>query len=622
VHEKLEPRLREALPRPFNRARFARCSLGKGVPQFGNVEVTHHADDHVQVELDLSYSSDADILLDAGAGGISFGISHLKLSGRLCLALNHLQSTWPVIGAVQLFFPNAPRVELKFAGLADIASDVGLAQKVQDVVEEMLWRSAVLPNSKTFQFVKDEHVLSVTEARSREPIGVLRVQILRARNLAGTHWKWGHDQQFTSDPYCKLRLGSSTARTGIVRGATNPEWQVGEANRYLLVHHLDQELEIDVLDEDSGFVRRKYVSCLGSMIGVSVRSLLSLRASRLTSEDGTTWGHCIKLDTSKVNKGMLDVNDPVNLGVPSELDIAVEWMDIKAPHADLPHLSQLMPGPSVAPGAPDGLLHVELHSGNGFPEEHCNADIRWQCRLDYGSSLQSDHKPEPALLSQKGKPHIEQPDYTSVPLNPSLFIVIDSLIARRVPLEEIASIIGSMPEIVAQYLQLKLAFDEECNKRRLAQHRCVEMRWHQTLSLLVPRSAEANLLIELVQAGKVVGYLDAISVQQVCRDGLPKCSLKLNSTSQTLAEKSKLSSWLFPQCGIVTPVKDPYHAVHMDVSVKFRAVAKGKPPSDVGSDLSDVGSVVSADAKSMEVTDTQEQMPTASTNFALARAGA
>ncbi|CAE8620821.1 unnamed protein product [Polarella glacialis] len=137
--------------------------------------------------------------------------------------------TWPVIGAVSLYFASPPRVELQFSGLP--SQFPGLAQKVQGAVDGM-FASWVLPNFKSFHLTRDERLLSLTEARAQEPIGVLRVQVLRASHLAGANWLMGSVQSFTSDPYCILQLGSSTVRTSTVRG------RVGHSSCLNMFKHL------------------------------------------------------------------------------------------------------------------------------------------------------------------------------------------------------------------------------------------------------------------------------------------------------------------------------------------------------------------------------------------------
>lgn len=155
----------------------------------------------------------------------------------------------------------------------------------------------------------------------------------------------------------------------------------------------------------------------------SVRTLLHSTEPEGSARGVKQWTRVV-LDTSQVNKGMLHVNDPVNNGISSEIDVALEWLDLVPPRASGP--VQLPPSSSssssAAGDAPLGLLLVELHGGVGFPEEpslDVKKGLRWQCQLE------NDQQPRGSTpaKSQMGKPHSEEPEF-SLPLHPSLFPII------------------------------------------------------------------------------------------------------------------------------------------------------------------------------------------------------
>eukprot|EP00424_Heterocapsa_rotundata_P004879 CAMPEP_0168693792 /NCGR_PEP_ID=MMETSP0503-20121227/33953_1 /TAXON_ID=89963 /ORGANISM="Heterocapsa rotundata, Strain SCCAP K-0483" /LENGTH=113 /DNA_ID=CAMNT_0008739401 /DNA_START=16 /DNA_END=354 /DNA_ORIENTATION=- len=74
IKQDFEPRLQRALPMPFNKVRFARLTLGSGVPEMGPIEVRRRSDGHVQLELDLCYDTECDLLLEAPMAGSDSGI--------------------------------------------------------------------------------------------------------------------------------------------------------------------------------------------------------------------------------------------------------------------------------------------------------------------------------------------------------------------------------------------------------------------------------------------------------------------------------------------------------------------------------------------------------------------
>ena len=390
---------------------FARFSLGNGVPSFGPIEVRRHSENHVLLELETRYTSAVDVLLTAGSA-VSLGVKRLDFFGRLCLELKPILDTWPVVGAVIVFFAAQPKLEMQFCGIVD-APMPGLAKRVQAAVD-WLFSTLVLPNFKCIQITSDERMLSLA-ACTREPIGVLKVRVQRGMNLAGANWKMGAVRSFTSNPYCVLRLGGTSICSSTVRDTTNPDWPEEDV-AYFIVHNREQELQVDVMDNDQGFLQRNFVGLLGRL-RLSVSQLLSMREVDATKEKVCRY----KLDTSQVKSGLLHVDDPVNTGVPSEIDLKFKWLDFsfKPTSSTKPH----------DPNEPHGVALVELHHGTGFPEEAVMKGLRWKCWIEETA----------AVLSSSGKSP-EHPDFqTSLP--DCLHHAIDQLASRGVDAAEIAAII-------------------------------------------------------------------------------------------------------------------------------------------------------------------------------------
>jgi len=99
---------------------------------------------------------------------------------------------------------------------------------------------------------------------------------------------------------------------------------------------------------------------------------------------------------------------------------------------------------------PFGLLLVELHGGINFPEEVVvdpKRGLSWCCRVE--------QYPRDALLpvqSWKGARYNEQPEF-NVPLHADMINVVDRLSESKVPYADIASIVDTSPEVIADYLQ-------------------------------------------------------------------------------------------------------------------------------------------------------------------------
>lgn len=581
VHAELTPRLQDVLPTPFKQVHFARFSLGDGLPQLGPVEVMKHSEGHIQVEVDFKYFSETDVLLDAGRG-ISFGIRRLSLAGRLCLAMKPLLEKWPLVGGVHFFFASQPKVELKYQGLGDFP---GLAQKVQDAVDGMIRSAIVLPNFKSFDFTDNESKFGL-EANAQRPLGVLRVRILRARNLAGANLQLTSEvERFSSDPYCVIRLGSQSVRSSTTSGSVSPAWPPDEPSVFLVVHHHEQEVEIDVMHEPRGKLRPNFVTLLGKMPATSVRTLLH-RAEIVRSDESDAGGFIrqrrVVLDTSAVNKTMLHVKDPVNIGVPSEIDLCVEWFDLAAGPGSFSRRDRSL-------GLPEGLILVELMHGFNFPAEAIarGRGPRWQCRLVSKDSPRTAWSGK-HTQSKFGECVCEEfRPGASVPR--ILFGVIDRLYEEDgLHHEDIAHIVDLGPDIILQYLKERDTFRSRLQEKRqlLGEDMCGEFRWHQTLTLFFSKDAREDLAIDLIDPdGLTIGTLENIDLRELIEDesgAMPCTRLQLRPAESDQEEvRSRLAAWIFPYCSKPVHAKSArtrYRAVQMEVSLRLLRLTTGSAP--------------------------------------------
>ncbi|CAK9022560.1 Extended synaptotagmin-2-A (E-Syt2-A) [Durusdinium trenchii] len=557
IKNELTSKLRDGTPFSLH---FARFSLGNGVPSFGPIEVRRHSESHVLLELETRYSSAVDILLTAGStGSLSLGVKRLDFFGKLCLELKPLLDTWPIVGAVIIYFAAQPKLELQFSGIVD-APMPGLAKRVQAAVDG-LFSTLVLPNFKCIQVTSDERMLSLA-ACTREPIGVLKVHVCRGINLAGANWKMGAVRSFTSNPYCVVRLGGTSLCTSTVRNTTNPDWPETDT-AYFIVHNREQEVQVDVMDNDQGFFQRNFVGLLGRL-RVSVSQLLSMR-------DAAKEKVCrYKLDTSQVKSGLLHVDDPVNTGVPSEIDLKYKWLEFApasvSDRADRNH-------PYETHAEPHGVALVELHFGTGFPEEAAMKGLRWKCWIQEAGAAAAA-----AVYSSSGKSP-EHPDFqTSLP--DCLHHAIDRLNALSVDAAEIAAIIEADQAEVEHYLMAKSKHVESEAQRKLehGEVQCMELSWYETLAVLVSEPDTSVIHLSLVNArGEVMGHLEPLRALDVMSGTLKEeltCKLTLEQSHakpSLSSHVSNFSSWIFPTC---TPIsKGRFQAVQMHFAARYLALA-------------------------------------------------
>ncbi|CAG2122872.1 unnamed protein product, partial [Medioppia subpectinata] len=101
----------------------------------------------------------------------------------------------------------------------------------------------VLPNKVVVPLIDG---LSMKSIRFAPPIGVMRLEVIEAKNLKKSDV--GMLGLGKSDPYVRIIIGSQEFRSPVIYNTVNPKWNyICEA----VVHHLhDQNVEIEVMDED------------------------------------------------------------------------------------------------------------------------------------------------------------------------------------------------------------------------------------------------------------------------------------------------------------------------------------------------------------------------------------
>lgn len=60
VHDELTEMMRRSLPAAFRRVHFSRFDLGHNTPKLGPIEVLHHSESHIQIELEVR-NGDVDV---------------------------------------------------------------------------------------------------------------------------------------------------------------------------------------------------------------------------------------------------------------------------------------------------------------------------------------------------------------------------------------------------------------------------------------------------------------------------------------------------------------------------------------------------------------------------------
>ncbi|CAE7453258.1 esyt3 [Symbiodinium natans] len=504
VQEDLMPRLRDSLPSVFRHVHCCRFTLGDQSPELGPVQVLEHSPHRVDVVLGMEYLSDVDISFDAGSG-ISFGVRRLTCNGKMCVSLRPLMQRFPIAGAVHVFFAAAPQVDLELTGLASLGHFPGVEKTIRRAVADWLTSSMVLPRSKAVLLADD---VDPMEALAEQPLGVVAVKVLRAENLAGVNCHAFKEDCFTSHPYCILSLGDRSVRSSTVYDTTHPVWPAAEPDVHFVVHHREQLLFVEVHGEASASLfQHNFTAFLG-------RSSCRIgHCLRRWPEEGKTGvrRNTQKLDTSQVQRDLLHVDDPVNRGLPSVVDVQVQWYDfVGADGWD-----------DTAPAASAALV-IELVRGAGFPSEgNVGRGLRWRTWVD----------DKDVLVSQKGQLPSDQLRFPDLPINPRLFPVIDNLDARRYSLKDMAQIVGIAEELVATYLRTRDEFKNKQEHLREVQSKDdyrIKLQWFQVLVHILDASdASKSLNFALLDSKDTeVGRLPSVPLRSLLEDSRGSTTLK------------------------------------------------------------------------------------------------
>ncbi|CAN7069732.1 unnamed protein product [Brassica rapa subsp. trilocularis] len=164
----------------------------------------------------------------------------LQIFAIMRVALKPLLPTFPCFGAVVVSLMEKPHVDfgLKVLG-GDIMSIPGLYRYVQETIKRQVSSMYHWPQ------VLEIPILDASTASVKKPVGLLHVNIIRARNLLKK------DLLGTSDPYVKLSLTGEklpAKKTTIKKRNLNPEWN--EHFKLIVKDPTSQVLQLEVFDWD------------------------------------------------------------------------------------------------------------------------------------------------------------------------------------------------------------------------------------------------------------------------------------------------------------------------------------------------------------------------------------
>eukprot|EP00928_Gymnodinium_smaydae_P035197 TRINITY_DN24813_c0_g1_i1.p1 TRINITY_DN24813_c0_g1~~TRINITY_DN24813_c0_g1_i1.p1 ORF type:complete len:978 (+),score=131.42 TRINITY_DN24813_c0_g1_i1:58-2934(+) len=273
ARDMIEPAIDEALPEVFSGSvKFTKITLGTTSPRLGPVRAHHVAQPGergpIEVHVGVDVASELDVRLTAV--GVSLGISRVSVKGDLVLLLGPAMTKPPFFGGVQVYFPNAPSIDMEFSGVAKLASIPGLRGVIRTAIDDAVAGVCVLPRRVAVD-LDEEDAVDVAELTYPEPLGILRLTLYGGSDLVAADLNlFG---AATSDPYVVARLGIKTWTSPSVNKTLNPVW--GADGKGLTVdfpvHDDCQKLLVRVFDKD--FATQD--DLIGVNEGLDVRDLLA-----------------------------------------------------------------------------------------------------------------------------------------------------------------------------------------------------------------------------------------------------------------------------------------------------------------------------------------------------------
>ncbi|CAK0902519.1 unnamed protein product [Prorocentrum cordatum] len=238
---------RPSLPVALQSLSVVRCSFGDGFPQLGPIHassrnhVSSEDRDGLEVQLDigLTYSTDADIIMQMGL--LQFGICNISFTGTLNIRFSPLLDEIPVFSAMQMFFLNSPEIEIRFKHALEVANTSFVRQYIQTAIKQAIDNRLTVPHLLNINWadpLNDETVTWPTVM----PSFVARLTVHAATGLRSS------STVLTRDPeaVARLSVGSRTVQTAAIRGP-GPRW----AETFdFVIYDARQHLEVEVFDVD------------------------------------------------------------------------------------------------------------------------------------------------------------------------------------------------------------------------------------------------------------------------------------------------------------------------------------------------------------------------------------
>jgi len=240
----------------LDKFRFTSCNLGDRKPTIGSIKSVAGADSAGFIFNLIWEAVGAEIEVEVGSR-LRAGMKDLRLEGNLMLTLAPLLDMFPITGGLSISFTDPPELTWRWTGIGKAFN----FRTVHKAIVDALFHAIVVPNrvfcdiATASGLVAEAEKPRMVDYMSPRPLGVLRIEVLAARDLSA------RDLMGTSDPYVVMRVGSGEYMSKTLYQTLNPHWGEFQGQDFM-VYDLEQQVFIDVWDED----RISQDETLGSVI--------------------------------------------------------------------------------------------------------------------------------------------------------------------------------------------------------------------------------------------------------------------------------------------------------------------------------------------------------------------
>ncbi|KAJ8668536.1 hypothetical protein QAD02_010199 [Eretmocerus hayati] len=198
---------------------FEKIHFGDNPPVINGIKVYDANTSRSEIVLDLDITYDGDFELRFSTGMLEGAIQNFQLRGTLRMVMKPLIPMKPIIGGIQIFFLECPTIDCSLVDTPEVLELLGLDDLIRNLIVKKIRKVIVLPNKYTIPLTKK---LIPEALKTPEPEGVLRINVVEAKNLMGMDFRMFRKKK--SDPYTVISIRAEEFKTKTKFSNLNPKW--------------------------------------------------------------------------------------------------------------------------------------------------------------------------------------------------------------------------------------------------------------------------------------------------------------------------------------------------------------------------------------------------------------